>query len=302
MPLSSSPSHARYDAIAGGKVALPKLDAWRLIEKIGSGRFCDVFAAVPTESRSDRPAGHAIKLLHDRWDDDPIVRYRMAMESQAGRIVFNAHVVPILGGAVIQASPYLIMPLLTGSTLAHHLAVDSSVELSKCLSIIRQTAEGLAALHEAGWVHGDIKPSNIMIAASGHTTVVDLGFVHRCDNAENTMDGSPFGTLPYAAPERFRSVAAGSFHSDIYSLGMVLHEVVCGRGPYSATKPADWAAAHLESRVEDPRHLRPGLSPRLTGLLLRMLAKQPLRRPTAAEVVDALVPLEIEAMAEWAAA
>lgn len=297
-----APSQTSCDVVAGGKAELPKIDVWRLINKLGAGRFCDVFAAVPVDSQSDQPAGHAIKVLQNRWNDDPLVRHRMAMEGQAGCAVSNAHVVPILGGAVKQALPYLIMPLLAGSTLEHHLAIDSSVELPKSLCIIRQAAQGLAALHEAGWVHGDIKPSNIMIAPSSHTTIIDLGFVHPCDNAENKMNGSPFGTLPYAAPERFRSVGAGSFPSDIYSLGMILYEVLCGRGPFSATTPADWAAAHAESRVEDPRHLRPGLSPRLTALLLRMLAKQPLRRPTAVEIIEAFVPLEIQALDEWAAA
>jgi serine/threonine protein kinase len=174
------------------------------------------------------------------------------------------------------------MPWLAGATLARLLEGGRCFELPEALWLARQAAQGLAALHAAGWVHGDVKPSNVFVAADGHVTLIDLGFARRV--GENDSDDPPCiaATLAYAAPECLRPDAVADPRSDLFSLGTILYELLTGSLPGRDVAPGRAV----------------GMPTEVARLLGRMLAQQPLRRvQDARQLVARLAAVEIESFA-----
>ncbi len=169
------------------------------------------------------------------------------------------------------------------------------------LWIARQTAEALDALDQAGWMHGDIKPSNIFLSPQGHVTLLDLGMArHRDEDLEGprAIAGSGY----YLAPEHVSSACRPDIRSDIYSLGVVLYQLLAGRLPLHGKTFEQMVVAHKQTAPLNLRRMAPHVPPRVAELVQRMLAKDPLRRPQSpAELVAELVRLEIETFSERAA-
>jgi serine/threonine-protein kinase len=164
---------------------------------------------------------------------------------------------------------------------------------AQALWITRQIAEALTVLHAAGWIHADVKPENVMLSAEGHATLLDLGFALQAGSTECRRGNELRGTIAYTAPEMISAVEPRDQQSDIYSLGATLYEMLTGQPAFAAADVCQLAAAHLHRPPPNPRQRVPGLHPRVSKLLQQMLAKQPLRRPSAAALVEQLVDLEI---------
>ena len=210
----------------------------------------------------------------------------------------HPHLVPVLAAQLNEPPYYLAMPLLEGRSLAEQLAARGQLELPLAFWIARQIAEALAALHQAGWSHGDVKPSNIVVSPHGHATLIDLAFARHADEKQSITERPLVGTIHYIAPEVLFSALGGDTPSDIYSLGVTLFEMLTGRLPFDSDEIAELANQH---RQELPGNLRvavPHLPTRAARLAQQMLAKEPLRRPTAADLVNRLASLEIETFAE----
>jgi serine/threonine-protein kinase len=223
----------------------------------------------------------------------------LAREAEAGRAASHPNLVSILSAQLDAPPPYVVMPRLEGTTLSAALAKHPVIPPAHALWIARQAAEGLCALHASGWRHGDVKPANIIISSQGHATLIDLGFCCRIDQPRATLFQAHLGgTYAYGAPELFTSACPVAAESDVYSLGVTLFEMFAGRRPFLESDPVDLAAAHLHQIPPNPRAFAPHLHPRISWLLARMLAKEPLRRPTSAELVVLLAELEIETFVE----
>ncbi|NMC20058.1 MAG: serine/threonine protein kinase, partial [Thermogutta sp.] len=195
---------------------------------------------------------------------------------------------------------YLVMPFLTGRTLDLKVACGVAQPVAESLWIIRQAAEALEALWSAGWMHGDVKPSNLMISDAGHVTLLDLGFARRWEETGNS-GGRPWvaGTVNYLAPEWIMGPHRPDIRSDIYSLGVILYQLLTGRRPYRVQSPADLLRVHRDIRIPGPRTWAPWIGRDLAHLVASMLAGDPLRRPqNPRELRDRLVRLEIEHLAE----
>jgi serine/threonine-protein kinase len=152
-------------------------------------------------------------------------------------------------------------------------------------------------------MHGDVKPSNMMISPEGHVTLLDLGFARRNDETGSAVDRCVMGTCHYLAPEWITSALRPDIRSDIYSLGVVLFELFAGRLPFRAQDLAELAQQHKEAAPPDLRRLVPHLPTDVVHLVGQMMAKQPLRRPQKPrELIDRLVRLEIATFSErsWA--
>jgi serine/threonine-protein kinase len=209
-----------------------------------------------------------------------------------------------LDASIHDAPYYLVMPLLRGESLAQQIS-RGTVSVPAALWIVRQMAEGLAALHQAGWMHGDVKPANAMIAPSGHVTLIDLGLARHVDRRAAESELELFGTLDYLAPERWRSTSAADIRSDLYSLGIVLFELLTGRRPLSRDELDHWdEKGGREAFFPKPLpsfsiRVAPRVPLRVARLLRQMLAQEPLRRPqTPSEVVDRLIDLEVNTFAD----
>jgi serine/threonine-protein kinase len=275
-----------------------QLGRWELCRRLGQGEWTEVYQARPLGSAATATADYAVKTPLARRADDPAAIRLLRREAEVGRLVNHPHLVAILSAHVERAPYHLVMPFLPGATLARALATCGPMRARHALWIARQIAEALAAMHAQGWRHADVKPENIIISPAAHATLIDLGFARRLDGAECRPGAEIVGTFAYAAPEIFSSALRSGGASDIYALGVVLFEMLTGERPFVAGQMQALVTMHLEEPAPPVRRFAPHLSRRLARSLKRMLAKEPLRRPSAAELVEVLSDLEIDALTE----
>jgi serine/threonine protein kinase len=275
-----------------------QVGAWQVGKLLGRGRWARVYEARPADRPASEPADYAIKLPDADARPAETAIAHLARETQAGRCVTHPHLACVLSAHVHAAPHFVVLPFLPGGTLAEVLKRRGSIALGTALWIARQTAEALEALHKAGWIHGDVKPANIVIAPSGHATLIDLGCARRTGTSGLPDEQMLAGTLPYLAAESFTSSAWSRPPSDVYSLGATLYEMLAGGPPYRCASAAEYAAAHLREQPPDLRTRLPHLPSPVARLVSRMLAKEPLRRPTTSDLVAQLAWMEIEDFAE----
>lgn len=275
-----------------------KLGPWELLRCVAEGKLCQVFRARP--AGADRSPAYAVKLLVERWHDDAAAVEAMRREVVVGRQVSHPHLIPILS-AQVNAPPYwIVMPWLEAAPLSQLIATGQrasapGISVPAALGVARQVAEALDALHCSGWMHADVKPSNVMVSSQGHATLIDLGFARQPADQISLVDRCVAGTMHYVAPEMITSALRPDIRSDIYSLGATLYELLCGRPPFVAQGLAELAEQHRQHEPPELRTLAPAVPPNVAELVRTMLAKEPLRRPQSPrELVRRLVALEIE--------
>lgn len=273
----------------------PRIGEWQPARLIGEGQLCRVYAARPLSHTGDRAAVYALKLLSERWSAEPAAVEVMRREAIVGRKVSHPHLISVLSAHVAAPPYFLIMPLLEGLSLSQRLALGDRPSLPLGLWIARQAAEALDALHQAGWMHADVKPSNLLLSPDGHVTLLDLGFARRPNDSTGIIHRCVTGTMHYIAPEMITSALRPDIRSDIYSLGATLYELLAGRTPFAARSIDQLADCHRQAEPEPLRKLSPIVPAPVARFVHQMLSKEPLRRPqTPAEVIDRLVELEIE--------
>ena len=295
----SVPNHTRHSARTADDLRpLKCVGNWQLTQLAGRGSFTDVYLARPLGCRPNWPADYAVKMLRQQFNHDEVAIGVMRREAEVASQVSHQHLVAILQAQLVdENSKYLVMPSLKGVSVAQVIAKAGYISVRQALWITRQVAEALGALHRAGWLHGDIKPQNIMLSPEGHATLIDLGFALRKSEAVLTELRSVRGTLNYVAPETMTSAHASSDQSDIYSLGIALFEMLTGRLPFEAQTPAQLIEAHRGQPLPDPRDLIDNIPDDVVRLLGRMTAKQPFRRPQdIGQLVNELLPLEVASM------
>ena len=271
---------------------------WQPIALAAEGSWARIYRARPAGTDARRAAAYALKMLRPDRQHDPLAAAMLAREALVGRSVSHPHVIAILEAHVRSDPPYLVMPWLYGATLEARLAAGEPLDLPAAAWLVRQTAEGLAALDAAGWMHGDLKPANLFVSPEGHVTLLDLGFARRRDEIDSAA-GPIQGTGHYLAPEHFTAALAPDIRSDIYSLGVLLYELLAGRVPLDGKSLAELAVEHKQTAPLGLRRHAPHVTPEIAELVRQMLAKDPLRRPqTPQEVVAALVKIEIATFSE----
>ena len=270
---------------AGERNAGMVLGRWRLDERISAHRGTEVFAAMPVAGERSQ-ARYAVKRLLDSAAEATEIT-ALRREVQAAGEVRSPHVVSVLEAHVHAPPYYFVMPRLAGSSLAA-LSVDGEpLAVAPALGIARQAALGLEALHDAGRLHGDLKPGNVLVAPGGHVTLVDLGFSRRIDDCRDADACYVLGTVDYLAPEAVCSRLTADVRSDLYSLGVMLYEMLAGRLPFEAATTAEMVAAHVSADPPPLRELNSQVPNDVAELVHSLLAKQPLRRPQSAnDVVD----------------
>jgi serine/threonine protein kinase len=276
-----------------------RLGQWELVEKAAEGKLADIYIARPMGGKGPANSAYAIKVLRPEWESDPRAVATIRREAQVGRLVSHPRLISILSAGVQSPPYYVVMPWLTGATLADRLAREGSLDVPEALWIARQAADALDALHTANWIHGDVKPSNIFISPEGHATLLDLGFARQSGQEEPTLERCIAGTGHYLAPEAFSAAFRTDIRSDLYSLGVTLYEMLCGEPPFDGSSAGELARQHRQARPPRLEEAAQSLPPDAALLLRQMLAKEPLRRPsTPREVVDRLVRAEIATLAE----
>jgi serine/threonine-protein kinase len=266
---------------------------------VAAGAYTDVYRARPADRCGPVPAAYAVKVLREPWCERPEIVALLRREVRVAREVCHPHLISVLASGTTESPFYFVSPWLSGQTLRRILESDRPIDLPVALWIVRQAAEALDALEAAGWMHGDVKPSNLIVSPEGHVTLLDLGFARSLGEGGSAVDGPMMGTYQYIAPELITSKLAADTRSDIYSLGVVLFQILAGRLPFQGETLAELAEQHRNWEPPDLRRLVPTLSGGLTRLVREMLAKNPWRRPRhVREVIDRLITLEIASFAQ----
>jgi serine/threonine protein kinase len=190
------------------------------------------------------------------------------------------------------------MDLLEGHSLRRRLRRDYRIDVADSLWIMRQSAEALAAMHRAGFLHGDVKPDNIHLVNDGTAVLIDLGFAHRPgENARLREQGYILGTVNYLAPELCAPGASENWASDLFSFGVTFFELVSGKLPYPPGSVTESLRRHACDPPTNIRQFALALPMPLVALIEKLLDRRPGHRPRAAAVVQQLIGLEISTLA-----
>jgi serine/threonine-protein kinase len=290
---SRSISEPLRAGVAGRVV--PVVGNWRLVQLLGQSKWATVYRARPSAAGPSCPADYVVKLARPDGSAGPTAAQLIRREALVGSLVSHHHLCCVLSSRVHRPPWYLVMPYYEGQSIQQILTASRSIGSSRAVWIVRQAAEALTALHHAGWIHSDIKPANVFVSPNNHTTVLDLGLARRIEGEECQGRGPLAGTLAYAPPESFSSLVDLGPASDIYSLGVMLYQMLCGALPFDEQEPGKLAAAHVHCHPPDPRNRNPQLSADLVQLLRCMMDKQPSRRPVLEDLTQWLDSLQDEA-------
>jgi serine/threonine-protein kinase len=254
-----------------------RLGPYRLGERLGEGGMGVVFRAV------HEPDGEevALKILRAELSGDDTFRKRFVHEARAAGEVRHKHLVPIEDAGEVDGHPYLAVAFVRGETLEARLAKAGSLPMDELVRVIAHVAGGLDALHAAGIVHRDVKPSNVMLDEAGSASLTDFGLAKGRAYTVLTKPGMVMGTLDYLAPELLRGQPATSA-SDIYALGCLAYECTAGRAPFADKSMFELASAHVNIEPADPCADRPEAPTGLSWAILQALAKDPEKRPPTA--------------------
>jgi serine/threonine protein kinase len=252
-------------------------------EHIGSGGMGEIFRATDQELGRDV----AVKVLAERYARDDGLRQRFKREAlAAARLSGNPNIVTIFDVDEHNGRPLIVMEYLSGGSLEER-AQDASPP-AEVLDWLGDAASALDAAHEAGVVHRDVKPGNLILDGRGNVQVADFGIATASGMESFTQAGTILGTAGYLSPEQARGERATPA-SDRYALGVVAWELLTGRRPFAAESPTAEAAAHVNARIPSVHGANPALPEALDPIFERALAKDPAKRyPTAAEFVGEL--------------
>ena len=258
---------------------------YRLESRLGSGGMADVWRARDTELGRDV----ALKLLHENFarDTEFVERFRREASSAAG--LQHQNVVSVFDRGSYEDSYYISMELVEGSSLRE--LIDQGLEIEEAVEVTRQMLAAAAFAHEHGIVHRDLKPMNVLIDRDGRIRVTDFG-IARAGGSEITRTGSVMGTAQYLSPEQAQGMAVGPA-TDIYSIGVILFEMLCGRVPFDGENAVAIAMKQVGEEPPVPSSINPSVSPALDAIVLKALAKDPAQRfQSAAEMAAALEAAE----------
>ena len=262
------------------------LGGYRIVEQIGIGGMAMVFKAY--DAAMDRYV--ALKVLPEVYASDPTYVERFKREAKAIARLEHFHILPVYAFGEEGGTTYLVMRYLPTGTLTERLR-QGPLPLAEAARILGQVADALDYAHRQGILHRDVKPSNILLDADGNAYLTDFGIAKIVQAAANlTGTGTFVGTPAYMSPEQCMVSSVDlTPATDIYSLGVVLYEMLTGRVPYQAETPlAVIRMKVMNEPLPPPRSLRPDLPEEVEAVILRALAHEPVHRyPSCTALTDA---------------
>lgn len=263
---------------------------YELIEKIGDGGMAIVYKAKCRVLKRFV----AIKILKPEFTQDAKFVENFRRESHAAASLSHPNIVSIYDVGQEGNINYIVMELVTGMTLSEMIKAQAPISYKKAISITKQIAAGLSAAHKKGIVHRDVKPHNILITEDGIAKIADFGIAKAVSNTtivDSTKD-NVMGSVHYFSPEQ----AKGGYvdeKSDIYSLGIVLFEMLTGKVPFDGENPVAIALMQINEKITPPSVYNHNIPPRLEDIILKATEKQPSKRfASADEMIEALEELE----------
>jgi len=272
-------------AFAGPRIGTLFASRYEVAALLGKGGMGTVYRAIDRELDDEV----ALKvLLTDAFDEGSGGAQTLKQEIRLARKITHRNVVRTHDLGEVEGVRFLTMEYVPGTTLRDILRRRGAVALGPGLQIAKQLCRGLAAVHEAGIIHRDIKPPNIMVLPNGVVKLMDFG-IARAAGGDDPLDGATVGTPFYMSPEQARGEAVDA-RSDIYAVGVVLYEMFTGERPIGGATPGEVMRRHVSDEPKPVTALRPDLPVLLERLIAACLAKSPARRPpSASDVADALL-------------
>src|SRR6266702_1383278 len=245
---------------------------YRVVRKLGTGGMANVYLA------EDQELGRrvAIKVLDDRHsqDDQFVERFRREAKNAAG--LSHPNIVSIYDRGEAEGTYYIAMEYLEGHTLKELILSRGPTPIPVAIDYTRQILGAVGFAHRHGIVHRDIKPHNVVVGPDGRLKVTDFG-IARSGASQMTEAGSIIGTAQYLSPEQARGSPVDP-RSDLYSLGVVLYEMLTGAVPFTGDTPVEIAMKHLSQVPKPPSELRPDVPHDFDAVVMRALAKDPEQR------------------------
>ena len=257
---------------------------YKVLSRLGAGGMADVFLA------EDQQLGRkvALKLLHRRFAEDPGFVERFRREAQAAAGLQHPNVVSVYDRGAFDGTYYIAMEYLPGRTLKQLIRDEAPLDPIRAIDITIQILKAARFAHQRGVIHRDLKPHNVIVDESDHAKVTDFG-IARAGASDMTETGSIMGTAQYLSPEQAQGHAV-SASSDLYSIAVVLYELLTGRVPFDAEPAVTIALKHVSEAPTPPTALNPSVPPELEQVVMWALNKNPADRPKDAD--DFIAALE----------
>ncbi|MEA2166902.1 MAG: serine/threonine kinase PknH [Solirubrobacteraceae bacterium] len=253
-----------------------RVGEYHIVSLLGVGGMGSVYLAQDPEGNRV-----ALKLVRADYANDAVFRKRFAREARIAQTVEHPKVVAVVATGEHEGVPYMAQRFVDGLTVDQKHKQDGDFTPVEAVRVCEDVAAGLEALWQAGMVHRDVKPANILLDAHGTAYVTDFGLAKDSQGSLLTLPGQALGSMDYMAPEQIRGEDV-SAASDIYALGCVMFEITCGRAPFAHVQGMRILWAHLQDPPPDPLSLKPDMPPRFAQAMLTALQKEPENRPARA--------------------
>ena len=251
-------------------------DRYEILEVIGTGGMAVVYKAL--DHRLNRLV--AIKILKDEFSGDDEFRRRFRAEGEAVAMLSHPNIVQVYDVSSSDTANYLVMELINGISLKQYMEVKGVLNWKETLHFAMQIAKGLEHAHSRGIVHRDIKPHNVMVLKDGSVKVMDFG-IARVMSKSNTLTKEALGSVHYISPEQAKGGYTDS-RSDIYSLSVVMYEMMTGRPPFGGESPVAVAIQHINGGAPKPSSLNPNIPVGMEQIILKGMALEPKDRYASA--------------------
>ena len=270
-----------------------RIGGFHVIELVGRGAMASVYRAFDTELERDV----ALKIPDPRYADNVSFKNRFNREARAMARLHHRNIVQIYSVGEHESVPYLAMEFVKGAPLSKILEDRDKIDIEEALEYILQVCDAMECAHEADVVHRDLKPGNILVESSGRVLVADFGIskIMSGDTSDDTL--TFIGTPTYMSPEQCGEGKLDQ-RTDIYSLGVILYEMIVGRPPFDGVNPAEIIKSHLMETPGFPTEEGSELPPNIVKILRKMLAKDPEQRYRDVRALRR----EIEMWKKWAEA
>ncbi len=260
---------------------------YELEEKIGSGGMAEVYCA--HDNSLDRPV--AVKILHEAYRTDLEFIEKFHREAKAAARLAHPNIVNIFDVGVDGVDHYIVMEYVQGNSLKDKIREEGEMNILTATRIAKDIANGLAHAHAHNLVHCDIKPHNILMTPDGMAKIADFGIARAITESTMTYSGNVVGSVHYFSPEQAQGGAITP-KSDVYSLGIVMYEMLTNHLPFTGENPVSIAMKHIEEEPTPPSKFRQQIPSMLEAIILRAMNKNPDLRPSSYDMIQALSNIE----------